>query len=131
MKTVMIVDDSMILRKKLTKVFEELDYKVVATAKTGIEAVNMYEQFIPDIVTMDITMPDMTGIEAVKIIIEKYPNANIIMSSSHADLRTIKEALLFGAKGYTVKPVTKNKLEEEINKIFNDETNDDDELLDD
>ncbi len=133
MKTAMIVDDSMILRKKLTGVFEELGYEVVAQAKTGKEAVDMYDEFKPDLVTMDITMPDMEGTEAVKIIIQKYPDANIIMSTSHKDPRMLKQSLLNGAKGYIVKPTTKVKVEEEIAKIFGLSCNsdDDNDLLDD
>jgi two-component system chemotaxis response regulator CheY len=134
MKTAMIVDDSMILRKKLTSVFTELGYEVVALAKTGKEGVDMYDEFKPDIVTMDITMPDMSGTEAVKLIVQKHPDANVIMSTSHKDPRMLKESLLNGAKGYIVKPTTKAKLEEEIAKISNlscDNDNDDDDLLDD
>ena len=134
MKTAMIVDDSMILRKKLTSVFTELGYEVVALAKTGKEGVDMYDEFKPDLVTMDITMPDMSGTEAVKLIVQKHPDANVIMSTSHKDPRMLKESLLNGAKGYIVKPTTKAKLEEEIAKISNlscDNDNDDDDLLDD
>jgi two-component system chemotaxis response regulator CheY len=133
MKTAMIVDDSMILRKKLKKIVEELNYDVVAVATTGREAVDMYDKFKPELVTMDITMPDMDGTEAVKHIINKYPDANIIMSTSHKDPRMLKESLQNGAKGYIIKPITKVKLEEEIAKISNlscDSDNDDD-LLDD
>ena len=134
MKTAMIVDDSMILRKKLTSVFTELGYEVVALAKTGKEGVDMYDEFKPDIVTMDITMPDMSGTDAVKLIVQKHPDANVIMSTSHKDPRMLKESLLNGAKGYIVKPTTKAKLEEEIAKISNlscDNDDDDDDLLDD
>jgi two-component system chemotaxis response regulator CheY len=134
MKTAMIVDDSMILRKKLTSVFTELGYEVVALAKTGKEGVDMYDEFKPDLVTMDITMPDMSGTEAVKLIVQKHPDANVIMSTSHKDPRMLKESLLNGAKGYIVKPTTKAKLEEEIAKISNlscDNDDDDDDLLDD
>jgi len=135
MKTAMIVDDSMILRKKLTSVFTELGYEVVALAKTGKEGVDMYDEFKPDLVTMDITMPDMSGTEAVKLIVQKHPDANVIMSTSHKDPRMLKESLLNGAKGYIVKPTTKAKLEEEIAKISNlscdNDDDDDDDLLDD
>ncbi len=133
MKTVMIVDDSMILRKKLTTILKELNYDVVAQAKTGKEAVDMYDEFKPDLVTMDITMPDMTGTDAVRLIIEKHPEANIIMSTSHKDPRMVKASLVYGAKGYIVKPTTKAKLEEEIAKIsdLSSTNDDDDELLDD
>lgn len=130
MKTVMIVDDAMILRKKLSKVLEELGYEVVAMATTGIEAIAMYEEFKPDLVTMDITMPEMDGTEAVKHIIQKHPDAVIIMSTSHKDPRLVKESLLNGAKGYIVKPTTKSKLEDEISKISGLSL-DDDEFMDD
>jgi two-component system chemotaxis response regulator CheY len=132
-KTAMVVDDSMILRKKLTKVLEELDYNVVAQAKTGQEAVDMYDKFKPGLVTMDITMPDMEGTEAVQLIMTEYPDANIIMATSHKDPRMVKQSLLNGAKGYIVKPITKTKLEDEIAKIsgLSDSIDNEDDLLDD
>jgi two-component system chemotaxis response regulator CheY len=130
-KTIMIVDDAMIMRKKLSTLCSELGFEVLCTAKTGREAIDMYTKYSPDLVTMDITMPDMNGIEAVKQIVAKYPNANIIMSSSHKDTRTIKEALIYGAKGYIVKPITKEKLQNEISKLNSNAITDNNDCLDD
>ncbi len=118
MKTVMIVDDSLVIRKKLHTIIEELGYEVVVEAKTGKEAVEFYSKFMPDLVTMDITMPEMDGTEAVKLIIAQYPDANIIMSTSHKDPRIVMDALMFGAKGYIVKPTTKEELQNRICQIF-------------
>lgn len=131
MKTVMIVDDSTIIRRKLKIILAQLGYEMVAEAKTGKEAVDFYKEFSPTLVTMDITMPDMDGTEAVKLIIQDNPEANIIMSTSHKDPRMVMDALMYGAKGYIVKPTTKDELEERINEIFGTFSEDEDELLDD
>lgn len=114
----MIVDDSLVIRVRLKKIFKELNHNVVAEAKTGQEAIDIYEKVLPDIVTMDITMPDMDGITAVKHIKSKYPDANIIMVTSHGQETLVREALISGAKGYILKPIQKLKLSESLHKIF-------------
>ncbi len=119
MLNVMVVDDSLIMRKKLKQFFTELGHNVVIEAKTGEEAITFYEEFMPDLVTMDITMPDMDGITAVKQIKKSYPDTKIIMATSHGQEKMVKEALLSGAKGYILKPISKDKLKSSINKIFN------------
>jgi two-component system chemotaxis response regulator CheY len=118
MLNVMIVDDSLIIRKKLKKMLLELECSIVAQATNGREAVKLYEQYAPDLVTMDITMPLMDGISATKQINEKFPNANIVMITSHGQEDMVKDAIRYGAKGYVLKPITKEKLFTSIDKIF-------------
>jgi len=83
MLKILVVDDSLIIRKKITKLSAELGHKVVYGAKNGQEAIEKYKELKPDLVTMDITMPDMDGIEAVKHIINEDSEAKIIMVTSH------------------------------------------------
>jgi two-component system, chemotaxis family, chemotaxis protein CheY len=107
---VMVVDDSSITIKKLTQTLEQLGHQVVCSCKTGAEALAYYQQYQPDIVTMDITMPDMDGIEATQQIISAFPNALIIMVTSHGQEQMVIESIEMGAKGYVLKPIKADKL---------------------
>lgn len=113
---VLIVDDSPIISRKLTMMVELLGYKVVKTAATGTEAIAAYRACRPDVVTMDITMPDMDGIEATRRIVGEFPDAKIVMVTSHGQERMVLEALKAGAKGYVLKPFDGKKVSEAIQK---------------
>ncbi|MFK5892399.1 MAG: response regulator [Pseudomonadota bacterium] len=114
----LIVDDSLIMRKNLTRNIEVLGHKIIAEAKDGQESIDCYKTLSPDLVTMDITMPGMDGITAVKKIKQFDSNANIIMVTSHGQEAMVMDALKAGAKGYMLKPVTADKLREAIGRIF-------------
>jgi two-component system, chemotaxis family, chemotaxis protein CheY len=113
---VLIVDDSPIIARKLTMMVELLGYKVVKTAATGTEAITAYRACRPDVVTMDITMPDMDGIEATRRIMAEFPDAKIVMVTSHGQEKMVLDALKAGAKGYVLKPFDGNKVSEAIQK---------------
>lgn len=115
---IMVVDDSIITIKKLTKMIEELGHSVVQVARTGKDAVEQYTLIKPDMVTMDITMPDMDGIEATKQILSKYKEALIIMVTSHGQEQMIIDAIETGALGYVMKPIKKEKLKESVDRIL-------------
>lgn len=115
---VMVVDDSGITVKKMTKMLEELGHAVVQVAKTGKEAVEAYQRVCPDLVTMDITMPDMNGIEATRAIRAKDQDALIIMVTSHGQEQMVMDAIEAGALGYVIKPFKKEKITETIEKIM-------------
>ena len=117
--TFMVVDDSNITIKKLTKMLEESGHKVVFVAGTGQQAVDNYTAYMPDMVTMDIAMPDMDGIEATRKILEQHKDALIIMITSHGQEQMVMDAIDAGAKGYVLKPVKKEKLKEHIEQVFN------------
>jgi two-component system chemotaxis response regulator CheY len=117
MLNIMVVDDSMIIRKGLTTILKELGFNVVGEAGTGAEAVALYDMLKPDLVTMDITMPVMTGNEALKRIKAKHPDAKIIMITSHGEEQLVMEAILAGAKGYVLKPITQEKLRVSLCKV--------------
>lgn len=114
--TVMIVDDSPIIIKKLSGMFQSFGYKVVKSVLDGKEAVESYRELKPDIVTMDITMPEMDGIEATKTIISEFPDAKIVMITSHGQEKMVLDALKVGAKGYVLKPFQQQKVYETIQR---------------
>ncbi len=101
----LIVDDSLAIRKVIRRIAEGVGYEVVAEASNGKEAELMYTKFLPDIVTMDITMPDVEGDEALEMIIRNDPDARIVMLTSIGHKEAVKNAIIKGAKGYIVKPI--------------------------
>ena len=115
---VLIVDDSLIAVKKLTMMLEGMGHQVAGTAGTGAKAVEAYRACNPDLVTMDITMPDMIGVEATAKIIDEFPQARIIMVTSHGQERMVIDSLDAGAKGYVLKPVRTEKLSDMIDKVI-------------
>lgn len=80
---VLVVDDSPIISQKLVMMMELLGYRVVKTVDNGLKAIAAYREYKPDLVTMDITMPEMDGIAATRAIKREFPDANIIMVTSH------------------------------------------------
>jgi two-component system chemotaxis response regulator CheY len=109
-RTVMIVDDSMIMTQKLSVMLRELGHQVVRVCKDGAEAMRDYPMVKPDLVTMDITMPGMDGIDTMKAIMAASPEARVIMVTSHGQEAMVVRALEAGALGYVLKPVTKERL---------------------
>jgi two-component system chemotaxis response regulator CheY len=120
MARIMIVDDAMIMRIKLRDVLTRLGHDVVAEASDGKQAVRDYKLCHPDIITMDITMPNMNGINAVKQIISETPSANIIVISALAQRFMVIEAIQAGAKNYLIKPFDEVKLAIVISKVLAD-----------
>ena len=117
MLNIMIVDDSTIIRKTLQLKLESMGHTIVATAKSGKEAVSIYKDTLPDLVTMDITMPIMNGIEALKLIKKDYKDAKVVMVTSHGEEKLVIEAISSGARGYILKPISEEKLTEVIEKV--------------
>ena len=118
MLNVMIVDDSLVIRRTLAGKLKSMGHQVVAEAKSGKEAIELYSEHIPDLVTMDITMPGISGVEALKEIKKNFEDAKIIMVTSHGEEKLVMEAITSGAKGYVLKPINQAKLTEAINKLF-------------
>ena len=114
---VLVVDDSMVAAQLLKRALEELGHKVVRTAKSGLEAISAYGECNPDLVTMDLTMPDMDGIEATRRITHAYADAQIVMVSSHAQSTMVMDALKAGAKGYILKPFKTDRLRAALMRI--------------
>ena len=110
----LIVDDSNIMRRRIerSQQFEEL--QVVGTAGNGIEALEMFRKTDPDMVTMDLTMPQMDGIECISKLVQLKPAVRILVISALADKATAVEAMERGANGFLNKPFTDRQLNEAI-----------------
>lgn len=104
MYKVLVVDDAMFMRAMLKDILTKGGYEVVGEASNGNEAVSMYKELQPDIVTLDITMPVMTGLDALKAIREFDPDAKCIMCSAMGQQNMVIEAIQNGAKDFIVKP---------------------------
>lgn len=109
-KRVMVVDDSRVQEVQIRNLLEGTDYEVVHYCRSGEDALAVYDQVNPDVVTMDIIMPGMDGLETAQAILEEYPEAKIIMVSSLAYEDTFDEAKTIGAKGFIDKPFDQEKL---------------------
>lgn len=118
MASVLVVDDSAIMRINIKSILNEAGHTVVAEADSGSQAFIEYQKFKPDLITMDVNMPGITGIEATKKILKSYPEANIIIVSSLEQKNQVVDALEAGAKHYVLKPITPEKLLERINYVL-------------
>ena len=121
MLNVLIVDDSQMARQYVSGYVKGLGHAVVGTAGSAAEAIQKYKELKPDLVTMDITMPELDGmtdgIAAVKAIISFDAQADIVMITSHGQESLVLQALQAGAKSYILKPVSEIKLAEAIGSI--------------
>jgi two-component system chemotaxis response regulator CheY len=118
MLNALVVDDSLIIRRNISKMLAELGHKVVAEAVNGLEAIRYCENYSPDLITMDITMPDMDGITAVRAIKKVNRYVKIIMITSHGQEIMVKDAIRAGASGYLLKPINIDKLSQVLDKVF-------------
>jgi two-component system chemotaxis response regulator CheY len=116
--TVMIVDDSLIMAQKLKMMFSEMGHEVVQICKDGPEAIRAYPVVKPDLVSMDITMPGMDGVEATRAIKAAHPSARVMMVTSHGQEAMVLRAIEAGAVGYVLKPVTKERLAAMMNRAL-------------
>lgn len=117
MKTALIVDDAAFVRLALRTMLEKNGYHVVAEAEDGVSALRKYTEYQPDFVTMDITMPNMDGIETLKQLLKLDKAAVVIMVSSMGQELFVKEAVLNGAKYFIVKPFKESFVIDMIQKI--------------
>ncbi|MFW5836776.1 MAG: response regulator [Desulfovibrionaceae bacterium] len=115
--SVLVVDDSQLTIKRLAKMLGDLGHSVAGVAHTGEQAVEEYLRLKPDLVSMDITMPDMDGIEATRRIIAADPEAVVIVVTSHGQEQMVMDAIEAGAKGYVLKPVKQDKLAEHLQSV--------------
>lgn len=117
MPKLMIVDDASFMRVSIKKMLESHDYEVVAEASNGLECVEKFAAAQPDIVTMDITMPEMNGIEALKELKKIDPGIKVVMVSAMGQEALIREAVMSGAASFIVKPFQKDKLVEVLDGL--------------
>ena len=116
---ILIVDDAAFMRMMLKNILTSNGFEIVGEAENGVQAVEKYKELKPDLVTMDITMPEMDGIAAVKEIMKIDPNARIVMVSAMGQQVMVIEAIQAGAKDFVVKPFQPDRVLEAINKALN------------
>jgi len=104
MKTVLIVDDSSIMRRIMKNILTKNGYEVVGEAADGKTGVKKYKDLRPDIVTMDVVMDEMDGLEALSRIMGENPDASVVMVSSMGQEIMVRDAIVLGAKSYLLKP---------------------------
>ncbi len=118
MAKVLIVDDAAFMRMMLKDILTKAGHEVVGEAANGVEAVEKYKELKPDVVTMDITMPEMNGIDAIKEIKKFDPNATVIVCSAMGQQAMVIEAIQAGAKDFIVKPFQASRVIEAIQKVL-------------
>ncbi|MBM7095510.1 response regulator [Bacillus sp. H-16] len=114
----LITDDAAFMRMTLKKIVTDAGYEVVGEAANGKEAVKLYDETKPDVVTMDITMPEMNGIEALKEIKTKNPGAKVLMCSAMGQQAMVMDAIKHGAIDFIVKPFDEVRIREAITKAL-------------
>lgn len=118
-KKILIVDDAAFMRMMIKDILTKNGYEIVGEAQDGREAVEKYKELEPDLVTMDITMPEMDGITALKEIKQIDPDAVVIMCSAMGQQAMVIDAIQAGAKDFIVKPFQADRVLEAIQKAFN------------
>ena len=121
MYRVLIIDDEKSIRNLLKNILkrEELNIEVVGEAESGIEAINIMEQVLPDIAFVDIKMPFMDGIEFSKLAISRYPNLKIIILTAFSDFEYARQCVGIGVCEYLLKPIVRKDIRDVLLKITN------------
>lgn len=114
---VLIADDSAFVRSCLRRIIEEAGHQVAGEAVNGSEALKLYLEAKPDVVTMDITMPEVDGLEAIQLIKSREPDARIIVISAMGQEQMVREAFARGARGFITKPFVPGKVLQEIHTV--------------
>jgi two-component system chemotaxis response regulator CheY len=117
MSKIMIVDDAAFMRITIKNMLKKAAMKVIAEAENGRVAIENYKLYLPDIITMDITMPEMDGLAALKEIMKINPKANVIMVSAMGQEAMVREAIMSGAKGFIVKPFKEEGIISALDKL--------------
>lgn len=115
---ILIVDDAIFMRKMIGDILRKEGYEICGEAENGTEAINKYKELHPDLVTMDIIMPDMSGIDAVEEIVNYDSNAKILMVSAMGQQSLVVEAIQKGAKDYIIKPFQPSRVLEAVERVL-------------
>ncbi|KON88880.1 chemotaxis protein CheY [Sporosarcina globispora] len=118
MARILIVDDAKFMRVTLGSILKKADHEIVGEAEDGKEAVHLYNQLQPDLVMMDITMPEMSGLVAVRVIKRDNPNAKVIMCSAMGQQKVVVESIEAGAKDFIIKPFDEGRVLEAVNRVL-------------
>lgn len=116
-KNVLICDDAAFMRMMLKDILVKNGYDISGEAENGVKAIEKYSELHPDLVLMDITMPEMDGIQALKKIKEKDQNANIVMCSAMGQQAMVIESIQFGARDFIVKPFQPERVLDAVKKV--------------
>jgi two-component system chemotaxis response regulator CheY len=116
--SVLICDDAIFMRTMLGDILSQAGFEIVGEAETGAQAVEKYRHLQPDLVTMDIVMPDMGGIEAVREITKHDPGAKVLMCSAMGQQALVVEAIQAGAKDFVVKPFQPGRVLEAVQRVL-------------
>ncbi|MGH7443375.1 MAG: response regulator [Longimicrobiales bacterium] len=117
-RTVLICDDALFMRTMLGDILRQAGFDIIGEAQTGKEAVTKYKELQPSLVTMDIVMPDMGGIDAVRAIMKEYPDAKILMCSAMGQQALVIEAIQAGARDFVVKPFQPSRVLEAVQRVL-------------
>ena len=117
-KKILIVDDAAFMRMMIKNILTKNGYEICGEAENGQTAIELYKELKPDLITMDITMPEMNGIEVVKAIRAFDPGANIIMCSAMGQQAMVMEAIQAGAKDFIVKPFQQDRILQAIGRVL-------------
>jgi two-component system chemotaxis response regulator CheY len=117
MKTVLVVDDSALMRRMMKNLLTSNGYEVIGEATNGKLGVKKYEELKPDIVTLDVVMDEMNGLEALSCILGINPNANVVMVSSMGQDVIIRDAIILGAKHFLLKPFNEKQVIDAFSKL--------------
>lgn len=116
--TVLVCDDALFMRAMVGDILQQAGYEVVGEASTGAEAVAQYQSLRPDLVTMDIVMPDMGGVDAVRAIRAHDPAARVVMCSAMGQQALVVEAIQAGARDFVVKPFQPGRVVEAVERAL-------------
>jgi two-component system chemotaxis response regulator CheY len=116
---VLVVDDAIFMRRMIAEILVENGLEVIGEADNGSSAVERYKELKPDLVTMDIIMPEMNGIDAVRQIMAADSQARIVMCSALGQQALVQEALSAGARDFLIKPFNPSRVVEVVNKVLN------------
>ena len=118
MAKILVVDDASFMRMMLKDILTKNGHEVVGEAENGSSGYNKYMELKPDLVTLDITMPEMSGIDCLKKIRESDPSAKVIMCSAMGQQAMVIESIQAGAKDFIVKPFQSDRVVESVNKVL-------------
>jgi two-component system, chemotaxis family, chemotaxis protein CheY len=117
-KSVLICDDAIFMRTMVGDILTQAGFEIVGEAETGLQAVERFKELRPDLVTMDIVMPDMGGIDAVREIVKLDPDAKVLMCSAMGQQALVVEAIQAGAKDFVVKPFQPSRVLEAVTRVL-------------
>jgi two-component system, chemotaxis family, chemotaxis protein CheY len=115
---VLICDDAIFMRTMIADILKQAGFDVIGEAETGAQAVTRFRELRPDLVTMDIVMPDMGGIDAVREIVREAPEARILMCSAMGQQALVIEAIQAGARDFVIKPFQPSRVIEAVQRVL-------------